>query len=385
MAIDAIAFEVIHDIESFRALQPEWDDLWHRANGEYFQSFAYCDSSLEAEKGTGVRHQLHVVVGRRQGRLVVLWPWQTFWRSCWKYATPLTPANRSPSDILVAPEHDVDEIVESAWRAAKKATRADVFELWRVRSDSPLLRCMTREAWIRRASEEPTPYAVMRDQQDWEAFCRSRPGRKSTRPQFIDRRLRKHGSVKIEIVDAADSRLPALIDWFVLHKREWAQHKDIESQWTFSEVSRKFWNNLLANVSYETQAFRVFVLTLDDVTVAVNIVAVRATCAYLVAHTYDLAHSKVAPSTVLIDDCVKWAFDNRLDFDFGPGDQQYKSFWTAGGTYTTSSFLAISTWWGRAGYEAKMAIKRLRARPVRKAEDQQAPAGIPANATSELN
>lgn len=385
MVIDAIAFEVIRDIDSFRALQPEWDDLWHRANGEYFQSFAYCHSSLEAEDGSGARRKLHCVAGRRDGRLVVLLPLFTFWKDCWKYATPLSPPNRSPGDILVAPAHDVEDIVRSAWRAALKSTRADLFELWRIRSDSPLYRCATRDAVTRRESEEPTPYAVTTDQQDWEAFCRSRPGRTSTRPQFIERRLKKHGRVNIEIVDASDSRLPSLVDWFVLHKRAWAQHKAIESQWIFTDSSRKFWNNLLSNGSYEAQVFRLFVLTLDDVPVAVNIIGVRATCAYLVAHTYDLAHAKLGPSTVLIDDCVKWAFDNRLDFDFGPGDQPYKSFWTAGGAYTTSSFLVISTWWGRAGYEAKAAIKRLRERAVRKGNQEgseESPASVPANASS---
>lgn len=381
MTIDAIAFEVIRDIDSFRALQPEWDDLWHRANGEYFQSFAFCHSSLEAEEGTGARRTLHCVAGRRDGRLVVLWPLLTYWRSCWKYATPLAPPNRSPSDILAAPTHDVEDIVRSAWRAVLKSTRADVVELWRVRADSLLYRSVTRGALTRRASEEPTPYAVLRDQQDWEVFCRSRPGRTRTRPQYIERRLRTHGQVNIEIVDASDSRLPALVDWFVLHKRAWAQHNGIESQWIFSDACRKFWNDLLSNGSYEPQVFRLFALTLDDVPVAVNIIGVRATCAYLVANTYDLAYAKLAPGTVLVDDCVKWAFDNRLDFDFGPGDQQYKTFWTEGAAYTTSSFLVISTWWGRAGYGAKTAIKRLRERAVRKAGES-SPANIPANASS---
>jgi len=359
MAMSPVAFEVVRDIDRFRALQSDWNDLWHRAEGEYFQSFAFCHGVLEAEDAAS-RRKLHCIAGRREGRLVVVWPLMTFWRSCWKYATALTPANRSPSDILASPEADVEQIVNGAWKAALRSTRADAIELWRIRSNSPLCRNATRHGVIERGTEETTPYARLRDQGPWETFVRALPGRKKTRPEYLERRLARHGEMKFEIIDVNDSRVPSLVEWFVSRKREWAQHNLIDSRWTFSEASSKFWRSLLSNDSSGVGVFRLFVLTLAGEPVALNIVAAQATRAYLVANTYDLRYGKLTPGTVLVDYCVKWAFDNRLDMDFGPGDQQYKSFWSAGHSYLTSSFLVIPTRWGQAGYAAKQVAKQLR-------------------------
>jgi CelD/BcsL family acetyltransferase involved in cellulose biosynthesis len=107
--------------------------------------------------------------------------------------------------------------------------------------------------------------------------------------------------------------------------------------------------------------FHLFVLTLQGKPLAANVVAVGATRAYLLTTTYDLKQANLSPGTVLVDDCVKWAFDRGLDFDFGPGEQQYKSSWSGGNSYVTSSCLVLPTWWGRAGYLAKHGIRHMRA------------------------
>jgi CelD/BcsL family acetyltransferase involved in cellulose biosynthesis len=359
MSTEALAFETVRTVDGFRALQPEWDDLWRRAKGEYFQSFAFCNSALETDDIVA-RRKLHCVTGRRDGRLVAIWPLVTFRNVCWKYATPLGPENRAPSDILAAPDDDRDELVRATWRAALKSTGADVFQLWRIRSTSLLHRYATRENIARRLQEEPTPYAMLRKEQDWEAFCRSRPGRSRTRPLYLKKRLASHGAISVEVVEANDKRLQPLIDWFVLHKREWACHNGLNSQWVFSESSRAFWNALLSQGSPDAAEFRLFVLTLDGEPCAINIIAVNAACAYLLANTYDRGNARLSPGTVLIDDCVKWAYDHGLDFDFGPGDQSYKFSWTGGLSYTTASFLVLPTLWGRSGHAAKQGVNRLR-------------------------
>ena len=355
-----MTFEVVRDIDSFCGLQHEWDELWSRADGEYFQSYAYCHRSLLADEVQG-RQQLCCIIARREGRLVALWPLVTSWRRFWKYATPLTPPNRSPSDILVAPDCDVHQVAMGAWRLARKSTKADVFEFWRINANSPLQRCLTRDAITRRATEERTPYAALRGQQDWEEYCRSRPGRSKTRPSYLKRRLAAQGEFDIEILDSNDPRIPSLVEWSALRKREWAQHNGIDSQWVFSKSSNKFWNDLLTSAAYRPGVFRLFVLMRQGEPLAVNVVAVGATRVHLLTTTYDLKYSNLSPGTVLVDDCVKWAFDRGLDFDFGPGEQQYKSSWSGGNAYMTRSCLVLPTWWGRIGYFAKHGARTMRA------------------------
>ena len=357
MAADAVSFDVVCDIESFRALQPEWDALWHLADGQFFQAFAFCHASLIAED-MGSRRKLHCVTGRQNGRLVFVWPLLIYWKGLWKYAVPLGPQNRSPSDILVASECDREQIVKSAWDAAVKSTGADVMELWRVRSDSLLCQCATTYAATRRTKHEPTYYATLRGLEDWDAFCRSRPGR-SKHPDYVRRKLAKHLEFSVEILDRNDDRTSSVVNWLVSHKREWAHLKDIDSQWVFSESSGKFWDDLVLNPIYEADVFRLFVLTHQELPLAALIVAVGESRVDFLTVTYELNLAKLSPGTVLLDECVKWAFDHGLDVDFTPGNEPYKLSWSAHTSYTTSSFLVLPTTWGLMGYEAKTLAKKL--------------------------
>ncbi|SAK82761.1 hypothetical protein AWB79_05525 [Caballeronia hypogeia] len=369
-----ITFETCRDTGKFRALQAEWDELFERANGEYFQSFEYCHGSLMAEH-VDTRRKLHCIVGRRDGRLVVVWPLLASYRSCWKFAEPLAPLNQSPSDILVAPERDAAAIVEAAWRNAIATTRADVFELWHLRQTSLLHACLSHNGVTARAIAEYTPFSALRDVHDWDAYCRSRPARERNAPEYLKRRMAKQGKYAIQVIDPADERMLPLIEWFVVQKRKWAGDKATPSEWTFSDASPKLWSALLARRQSTPGMFRLFVLTLNGQPVAANIVAIASDTAYLVANTYDLDQKKLSPGTILVDECVKWAFEHRLDFDFGSGEQRYKTSWSAGEKYATSSLMVIATAWGQTGYMSKQFVKKARegamrvvSRVVRKAD-----------------
>ncbi|MDR5836423.1 GNAT family N-acetyltransferase [Caballeronia sp. LZ034LL] len=354
-----LSIETCRDLETFRKLRDEWNDLSQRAQGRYFQSFEYCHGSLLAEHA-GTARTLHCVVARRDGRLVAVWPLLTSTRRCWTFAEPLAPRNQSPSDILVAPESDADAIVRAVWEHAARTSRADVFELWRIRKSSPLHACLKQHAMMRREVDEVTPFAALREERDWVAYCRSRPARERNAPEYLKRRLAKHGAFAIDMIEPTDARLPALIEWFVAQKRKWAEEKASDSQWTFSAASQRFWHALLTTDAGAHTGFRLFVLTLDGQPIAANILAIDSDAVSLVANTYDLAHRKLSPGTVLVDECVHWAFERQLDFDFGPGEQRYKTSWSAGAAYASASFVVLATRWGHAGYMSKQAIKQTR-------------------------
>ncbi|WP_183035152.1 GNAT family N-acetyltransferase [Cupriavidus sp. UME77] len=51
----------------------------------------------------------------------------------------------------------------------------------------------------------------------------------------------------------------------------------------------------------QSRLFRLFVLTLDGVPVAINLLAVRSHCVDLIMNTYDAAYARLSPGTVLIE------------------------------------------------------------------------------------
>jgi CelD/BcsL family acetyltransferase involved in cellulose biosynthesis len=369
MRTDPVSFEIVDAIDKFRTLQPEWDVLWSEAKGDYFQSFSFCHSALSGVALTG--HRLHCIVGRRDGRVVTIWPLVTYRRLLWKVATPLGPAMRPPNDILVAPEVQAPQIVADVWREMVKSTRADLVELWRVRSDSMLYRCAQHGGHVRRSIDEPTCYAHLRAQSDWKALCHKLEGRSRNAPDYLLRRLSGKGDVRVEVIGNAEERAPFFIDWLLTQKRHWAKRSAIESQWLFSDDAQKFLIGLFSPLGGTANPFRIFVLTLDGKPLAVNLLSINKECVYLLINTYDAEYAKWSPGTVLIDHCVKWSFDNRRDFDFGPGREPYKTYWSNGASYDTASLQVITTFWGRVGFAIKHVLsgaRRLFA-PVRKQDD----------------
>jgi CelD/BcsL family acetyltransferase involved in cellulose biosynthesis len=363
MGADAISFEVLHDIERFRALQPEWNDLWHAADGGFAEHFGFCHATLMAEDA-GSRRKLHCLVGRRNGRIVLIWPLFTYRNRLWRYLTPIAPENRSPGNMLVAPECNNEAVVKSALDAAIKSAHADVIELWRVPSDSLLFRCIQRHTTNRRETHEQTYFASLRGENDWDAFCRSRPGRDKN-PDYAKRKLAKHLEYEIELLDRNDERTASIVDWLVENKRKWAHEKDLDSRWVCAESSGRFWHDLMVNESYEPGMYRLFALLHRGTPLAALIVGVGRQRLFFLTVTYDLAHAKYSPGTVILDEGVKWAFDHGLDVDFTPGREPYKVSWSGKHSYQISSFLVMASAWGSLGYSAKTFATQLKGKLAR--------------------
>jgi CelD/BcsL family acetyltransferase involved in cellulose biosynthesis len=73
------AYEIITDEAGFRALQREWDDLWARARGWYYQSFDNCWIAWE-QIARPLGRKLHIIVRREAGKSVLIFPLITYKR-----------------------------------------------------------------------------------------------------------------------------------------------------------------------------------------------------------------------------------------------------------------------------------------------------------------
>lgn len=353
MTTDAVTHEVISDVQAFRALEPEWNALWHKAKGEHFQTFAYCHGSLDA---TVDGRKLQCVVGRRQGRLVALWPLVMYRKLWWRFIQPLGPDCNPPHDMLVEPGPDVADVVASTWRAMLALARPDLVYLPRIRSGSLLDRCASSSGRVACRLDGTTPAVLPRERAEWPAYCRPRFGRTQKLPDYLRRRIAGQGDVAVAILDHSDNRAESLVGWLRLHKRQWAEHGDIESARLLSDDSWRFLIRLMTQGGRQSQPFCFFVLTLNGVPLAISLLGIRSNSVDLVMNTYDAAYSRLPPGALLIDYCVKWAFDNHFDFNFGTGQHGKQSCGTCV-TGATVSLHIVHTHWGLAGYRLRQGAR----------------------------
>ena len=108
-----LKYEIVSNENQFRALQEDWDALWSRANGRYYQAFSVCLLAwLHVAKPQGRR--LRCLVCREKGRLVMVWPLVTYRRALWTYLLPLSPDAGDYTSVLVESDQSAAALIEGA-------------------------------------------------------------------------------------------------------------------------------------------------------------------------------------------------------------------------------------------------------------------------------
>ena len=174
---------VIRDRVAFDALELEWTALFERAGRpeQLFQTFGWlscwADHFLDAADG------LRVVVGRRDGRLVMVWPLVEtkgllgFTRLAWMGA----PVGQY-GDALIEPGPAARASLAAGWRAVR-ALKADAALLRKTRANSNVSTLLGEEALI--CEQTLAPFARFGGKADFTAAL----SRRSAKTQSSRRRL----------------------------------------------------------------------------------------------------------------------------------------------------------------------------------------------------
>lgn len=133
------ALDIVADHDDFLALQPEWDALFARAGlpHQVFQTHAFLRHW--ATHYADPAETLCIVAGRRDGRLVMLWPLLRRRRLGLTTLRFMGVPVAQFGDVLVERQGDEGALLKAGWDAVR-ALGADVFEARKLRADSVLAR-----------------------------------------------------------------------------------------------------------------------------------------------------------------------------------------------------------------------------------------------------
>lgn len=344
---NSIRFETITTLERFESLREEWNALWVRASGIHNLSFEYCLHSLK-EVALPDGAELCSVVAWKGQQLVLAWPLLREREMLWRSIRALAPDSSVPSDILVEPGPEHNELFAGAWKLLHSGKRADLLNLPYVRAGTQLHALASKVRAKGRA--EPLEIAVVRRARwtDWESLRQSLPSKSRKDLDSCNRRLAKLGRVTVSIVNPAETSGNSLIDYLFDWKKKWAEKTGRQGNF-FAPRIRNFAVSLLRDPRTSGQ-FLLFALSVDDVPVAVNLVAVEKTCVRGMQAAFDDAYGKYTPGAILLEHVVKWAFDSNRDFDFGAGGGKYKSVWAGESSYASTDFRMATSQWGKLAF-----------------------------------
>lgn len=335
-------FEIVSDVDGFLALEREWEKLAERAHEAYFsQSFAWCRISWETVAKPR-RRRLRCVVARKDGRLVLVWPFVVHRRFLWTVMRPLGPETTEYTEPLVEDGPEAQERVAAAWRFLRRSGKADIISVPFVREGSALHRVVFAEKPVVAPEIIQTTHVDCAAYPDWESYQRTRDGDWRRGIGRRRRRLRERGKLNFEpILDGAQCR--RAIDWILAQKQEWLQRTKHRNAWLGTDEYRNF---LLAMSAAAGRAGRIVVsvLRINDTIIAAGLGRMDRIRIEGVITAFDPAYSVYAPGKILQEEALKWAFRRRLGYDMRIGAEKYKEYWSTGTSNAVSYDFAQSAW-----------------------------------------
>jgi CelD/BcsL family acetyltransferase involved in cellulose biosynthesis len=345
-------YEVISDEAEFRALQPEWDALWARAQGYCYQSFGFC---WLAWKHVSQPHgrKLKCIVCREDGKLVMVWPLEAVKRSLWTYLVPLGPEGGDFTSVLVEANETTPALVAGAWDMARRRCGADFIHLPYVRERLDLYRLVTQERRILFTEAHNASAATLRGQGNWDEYCQTLGTLFRKRPGGFAKKLAKEGTLAVRMLDPVDeSETASIIKWMFQCKRAWSDRVGKRSVWLDSPEFERFLCKLIYSGDVPSMG-RLIVVTLDEAPVAALVVSTGNPWASAIISGFDPHYGKFCPGLIAIEHCVKWAFDKGYDLDFGVGTEDFKAYWSRGAATTAWTVQTINSHWGLAAIRAR--------------------------------
>lgn len=364
-----LAFEIVADEQRFRSLEPDWRSLFESARRRgYFQTFAWTRRSWDhIARPRG--QQLFVVVGRRAGQVVLIWPLARYRHLLWRAAEWIGGEYAYCHDVLVEDAPEAASWLEAAWDFV--TSRLDFIWLNHMTDDALLVPLIRRVAGVRR-DVEAAPYIDWSEWEDWEMYWKKRSGNLRGDVGRRRRRLAEQGEVAFGLVTTEPEAGEAL-DWILTLKTAWMKSKGLrtDDEGIDTADTREFYRACVADAC-ASDNLRLVTLTLDGKIVAAQMgLLFERTFVYELG-AYDPAWEKFAPAKVLMADLVRWTLEsNCAVFDFMPWGESYKYLWAPRETDSTTYLIPCSRWgrilvaWRRSRLGATMRrILRLRPRDI---------------------
>lgn len=363
-----LRLDIVSNPVEFRALEPEWNELWSRAEGRHHQAFAVCWlcwTKVAQPRG----RKLCCITLREQGRLVMVWPLVVYRKLWWTVVRPLASESTDYTNILVQDGPTALKAVPRAWDVVQKRCGADIILLPFLNADSRLFELASSKRGVMTKAVHPVAVAMLRGEADWNTFSSSLGRLFENKPGALERRLSKKGDVRIRFLGPEDGEENArLVDWMLESKRQWADRADKKGEWLYSVEYRNFLVALLNQTDSEVIA-RLVVVSLDGAPLAVNIFGLGKTCVDNLIAGFDPAYSRQSPGAIATEHCVKWALEHHLDLDFGAGSEKHKGYWSRDNILTMCSMQIANSRWGLLAFQGENLRRRFRRQqPVHKKE-----------------
>lgn len=341
--MSCLSFETVVDEEELQALEPEWRALFGRRSGRrYFQSFGYALRAWQhVARPRG--HRLCVVVGRRDGRVVLIWPLARHKNGLARMAEWIGGEHSHYQDVLTEDGPEAGAWLDAAWKYVTRKQGVDIMWLNHMSDDAALRPLIDRAQGVGTFVEE-APYVEWADWPDWPAYYRERGRslRKDLRRRR--RRLKEKGDVEFRILTSREEVVETL-DWMFRHKTGWMDRKGLRMQkGGFDTDETQAFHRAFVADACDDGIVRLAILTVDGQTIAADLTLLYGRTLVDYIGAFDHAWDYYAPGKLLQEDVLKWSREKCEVYDFMPFGESYKYLWAPKDAKSTTYLVPCSAW-----------------------------------------
>jgi CelD/BcsL family acetyltransferase involved in cellulose biosynthesis len=358
---------VIRDRTGFDALEVEWTALFERVGRpeQLFQTFEWL--SCWADHFLDATDSLRIVVGRRDGRLVMVWPLMEtqgplgFTKLAWM-GEPVGQYG----DALIEPGPAARASLAAGWRAVR-ALNADAALLRKTRADSNVATLLGEEALL--CEQTLAPFARFGGKADFTAALSHRSAKTQSSRRRLLRRLKETGVIAFES-GADTASAPKLLRRAFAMKREWLLRRGLYSGPIESDAMLAFF------VDFATRAPKQVTTLIDAIRRDGEAVSIGVTLAckgvgfgHILAHDTDC--DKQGAGVLLAEHVMKSCFERGFErYDMLAPYDAYKSEWADDSVpvadyvmgFTPRGRIFARLWSSAARQRIKAALKKMPAR-----------------------
>lgn len=246
--------------------------------------------------------------------------------------------------------------IEMAWAVLRRTARADIVALPLVREGSELHRLLAIQTIPAFVDRDPASHVSRALHPSWDQYRLSLPNDMRKGITRRRRRLQEKGTLAFEPSEI-ESRRVAVIDWILTQRRTWLAETKRHNPWLLTPEYRNF---LVATATDTdgSSGLVVSVLRLGDRIIAADIFRRDASRVEDFLTAYDPEFSAFGPGQMILEECIRWAFSQDLDFDLRIGSEGYKKLWTKE-HIEVFSYEFATTFWGRSYVTARSVAQRL--------------------------
>ena len=321
--------DIITDIGQMAALEAEWNALWLKAKGSFYQSYSVAYHSWnEISRPAG--RSLFCIVIRDKGKLVLVFPLVRYRNGPCSMVRPLGPDAAQTTDVLVDPDTDCQENIRLAWRTIERKSKVDIIRMPFVKVGSTLDQLIQTRQNLG-CETDIAPFADLQDLTSWDEYAKIIGANSRQQLNRKRKRLSELGNFEfVEVDPVADPNYAIeLMEWMFAEKKVWSERVGKHGPWITSTEYRNFMYSWITDPK-NIQDMRIYAILIDKVPIAMKLASYCLSHMDLIIAGFhsDSQYAKYSPGFVLDEFWMKIVFEKRLNVDVGAGNEPYKVFWS---------------------------------------------------------